>query len=85
MADIVTQLQDSVNEINGMFYNCTGMLQRDAKPAGTTADGELSDALPDDGLDPDWSRRGMKGRGVLGDLQSFLNRHYANHDVLGSA
>ena len=47
MADIVTQLQDSVNEINGMFYNCTGMLQRDAKPAGTTADGELSDALPD--------------------------------------
>lgn len=51
MADIVTQLQDSVNEINGMFYNCTGMLQRDAKPAGTTADGELSDALPDDGLE----------------------------------
>uniref|UniRef100_A0A7S0IIQ5 Mediator of RNA polymerase II transcription subunit 21 n=1 Tax=Micromonas pusilla TaxID=38833 RepID=A0A7S0IIQ5_MICPS len=49
MADIVTQLQDSVNELNGMFYNCIGVLQRDAKPAGTTADGELSDALPDDG------------------------------------
>lgn len=49
MADIVTQLQDSVNELNGMFYNCVGVLQRDAKPAGTTADGELSDELPDDG------------------------------------
>ena len=50
MADIVTQLQDSVNEINGLFYNTAGVLQRDARPA-STKDGELGDDLPEGGVD----------------------------------
>jgi mediator of RNA polymerase II transcription subunit 21 len=50
MADIVTQLQDSVNEINGLFYNCAGVLQRDARPASTT-NGELGDGLGAGGVD----------------------------------
>jgi mediator of RNA polymerase II transcription subunit 21 len=50
MADIVTQLQDSLNEINGLFYNTAGVLQRDARPA-STKDGELGDDLPEGGVD----------------------------------
>lgn len=49
MADIVTQLQDSVNEINVLFYNCAGVLQRDARPASTT-DGELGNDLGEGGV-----------------------------------
>jgi len=36
-----------VNHINELFFNCAGVLQRDAHPAVTTASGELSDALPE--------------------------------------
>lgn len=75
MADIVTQLQDSVNELNGMFYNCIGVLQRDAKPAGTTADGELSDALPDDGREA--SEKQIKVR-LQPSLPDFPSSHARN-------
>ena len=45
----MTQLQDSVNEINVLFYNCAGVLQRDARPASTT-DGELGNDLGEGGV-----------------------------------
>lgn len=41
-----TCVYQQVNQINGLFFNCAGVLQRDARPAGTV-NGELSDALPE--------------------------------------
>ena len=35
-----------MNQINGLFFNCAGVLQRDARPAGTV-NGELSKTLPE--------------------------------------
>jgi mediator of RNA polymerase II transcription subunit 21 len=37
-----------VNEINALFYNYTGILQRDARPAGTSGD-QLGNEIPEGG------------------------------------
>ena len=39
-----------VNQINGLFFNCAGILQRDARPAESVND-EFSHALPEGGVD----------------------------------
>jgi mediator of RNA polymerase II transcription subunit 21 len=46
MADIVTELQESVDRLNGAFYNSVGVLQRDAKPASV-----VEGADPSEGVD----------------------------------
>lgn len=47
--------QPQVNEINALFYNYSGVLQRDARPAGTSG-GELVDDLPEGGPDAEQIR-----------------------------
>ena len=46
MADIVTELQESVDRLNEAFYNSVGVLQRDAKPASV-----VEGADPSEGVD----------------------------------
>ena len=41
-------LDAQVNEINALFYNYTGILQRDARPAGTSGD-QLGNEIPEGG------------------------------------
>ena len=52
MADIVTELQESVDRLNEAFYNSVGVLQRDAKPASVVEGADPSEGvLPQGALD----------------------------------
>merc|ERR1712159_235689 len=50
MADSVTQLQDQINTLCQPMFNYAGTLQRDAKAVTVGPNGEMSDALPEDGV-----------------------------------
>ncbi|CEG01805.1 Mediator complex, subunit Med21 [Ostreococcus tauri] len=50
MADAVSQLQCQINTLCELMFNYAGTLQRDARPANVSANGDLDDALPEGGI-----------------------------------